>query len=192
VRTWFYYFYLFLLGRGEEARHEAERAIDDNPLSQLLHANLASVLTGLGRDEEARAAHLRTVELDPQFWIGWWRSGLHELVLGRPDEARTAAEKAFAISPQAPHTIGLLAGVMRNAGETARSEGLLQQLGGTAVGLASFYLATGEVDQAVESAGKAIDEGLPIFPSIFVRPFERVLRTSSGWPALLNKLNLES
>jgi serine/threonine-protein kinase len=194
VRSWYSCFYLFPLGRLQEARREAERALEDNPLSQILHWCLWCVLEALGLEAEARAACEKAVELDPQFWSGWWALGLHHIAAGRPAEALPPAEKAFAISPPSPYCIGLLAGAARNAGETARADALLQPLPAgsqrASVALACCHLALGEVDPAVECAGKAIDEGYPLTTFFFVRPFERLLRKSPAWPALLAKLNL--
>jgi tetratricopeptide (TPR) repeat protein len=103
--------------------------LEDNPLSQLLYWCFANVLAGAGLEAEAQAAFEKAVELDPQFWVGFWSLGLHHAASGRPAEARACAERAFAIFPN-PYDIGLLAGVLRNCGETARAEALVQQISG--------------------------------------------------------------
>ena len=195
VRSWYSVFYLFPVGRAEEARQEGERALEDDPLSQILFSCLAVVLDGLGLEEQARAAYRKVVELDPQFWWGWSHLGLHLAIHGRHAEARECAEKAFAIFPSSPINIGLLAGVLRNAGERARREALLAQFPAGSdvapVALAYFHLACGEIDAALEWAGKGIDQRSVFLIAFLVRPNENLFRKSPGWPALLKKMNLE-
>jgi serine/threonine-protein kinase len=194
VRAWHSIFYLLPVGRADEARQEAERALEDDPLSQILHWCLAIGLEGLGREEEAGAAYGKAVELDPRFWLGWLLFGMHHAVRGRHAEARNCAEKAFALFPSSPYNIGLLAGVLRNSGETARGEVLLAQLPPGSfeapIALYCFHLVCGEIDAAVESARKAMEQRVPLFFSCAIRPFEHVLRKSPGWPALLKKMNV--
>ena len=57
------------------------------------------------------------------------------------------------------------------------------------VALTLYYLVRGEADAAVEWAGKWAGERDP-FVIYVIRLFEKLLRQSPGWPALLKKLNL--
>jgi len=88
----------------------------------------------------------------------------------------------------------VLAGALRNAGEQDASETLLDRIShGTqcvSIGLALFSFVISDIDRAVALAGQALDEGYPMTASMFVRPFERELRRSLGWPALLRRFNL--
>jgi hypothetical protein len=58
------------------------------------------------------------------------------------------------------------------------------------MGMAYYDLLRGDIDGAVEWAGKAADERFVSLVTLFVRPFEPRLRKAAGWPALLTKLNL--
>ena len=193
VRSWYSYFYLRSVGRNEEAKREAERALDDNPLSQLLHWCHGCVLKGMGLDADARTAFERAVDLDSQFWPAWWSLGFHDSGIGRPDKAQTSAEKGYAVHPN-PYTRGLLAGVLQNVREHARSDDLLEEIRagseGAPVALACFHLSTGDVDQALAFAGQALDEGYPMMTNMFIRPFEIQLRPSPAWGVLMRKLNV--
>jgi tetratricopeptide (TPR) repeat protein len=181
------------VGRAQEARQEAERALESDPLSQILHWCLAIALEEMGLEKEARAVHGKAVELDPQFWLGWWQFGMHHAIHGRYDEARDCAEKAFAIFPSSYNNIGLLAGVLRSAGETGRGEALLADLptssAGPLVALACCHLVCSDIEAAVDWATKVVGSRNPLFISAF-RPFENILRKARGWSALLKKLNL--
>jgi serine/threonine-protein kinase len=193
VRSWYSSFYLRPMGDCAESRRQAERALEDNPLSQLLHWSLGNQCAGGGSEADALTAYERAVELDPQFWIGLWSLGLHHAVCGRLAEARVSSEKAVAIYPH-PYNMGLLAGVLRKSGEAPRVESLLQQISdgaaGRSLGLASFHLAIGEIDEALEWAAKALAEGYPMTGNMFLWPFERTLRQGRGWPGLMKKFNL--
>lgn len=177
LRMWHCYFYLFPVGRAEEALQEAERALEDDPLSQITSFALAAVSDGLGLEGKAWAAYARMLELDPRFWLGLWQFGMHCAIHGRPAGARDCAEKAIAIFPSSPLNIGLLAGVLQNAGETARTEALLAQSPagsyGDSVARTCFHLVCGEIDAALEWAGKALGERNPTFIQNVIRPFEK-------------------
>ena len=194
VRHWYSYFYLFAIGRLDEARREALRALEGDPLSQVHHYALAAMYDALGQEELARKIHQRTIELDPQFWLGWWQFGMHHAVRGRFSEAFHCAEKANAVNSQSPLNTGLLAGALQMTGDPARSAQLLATLeAGTyngAVARLCFHLACGEIDLALGSGERATAEGHGIYVSALLRPFEPVFRKSPRWAVLLNKLNL--
>jgi eukaryotic-like serine/threonine-protein kinase len=188
VRLWYSSFYLVPVGRMEDARREAERARQDNPLGQIVYWSLATALEGLGLDEETQAACNKMAELDPQFWFGMWVAGMHEGVCGRTASARMWAERVYSLSPRSQYAAGLMAGVLRLSGEEARAELLLAE--SSSVARASCHLVCGEFDDAVTWAGRAADDGYALAAFIFM-PYKRLLNQSPGWPELLKKLNLD-
>ena len=196
VRQWHSFFYLFPVGRSEEALRQALRVLEDDPLSQVNSIVVALVYEGLGREAEANAAYRKVLELDPHFWWGWLQFGLHHAVHGRYADARECAERAFAIYPAAPAIVGLQAGVLRMAGETARAEELLAQAPagpyGTPLTRTCFHLVCGEIEPSVEWLAKAVEERRPALFSSLIRPFEKLYRRSPAWPALLQKMNLKA
>jgi serine/threonine-protein kinase len=187
VRSWHSTFFLRPLGRCAEAQREAERAIEDNPLSQMLSWALGNVLAGAGRPDEALSAYNKAAELDPQFWAAFWSRGMWHAVSGRQAEALANAEKAVSIFPNA-YTTGLLAGLLHQGGEAARAEELLQRADTPAS--ICYHTVRGDVDKAVELSCAALDEGHQILSNSFLMPFEPLLRQSSGWPTLMRKMNL--
>lgn len=192
VRAWYSCFFLLQVGRTEEARREAELALQSDPLSQILHWCLGIALEALGLEEEARAAQRKAVEFDPQFWLGWCFLGTQCAIHGRREEARDCAEKAFALFPASSFTVGLLAGVLRGAGETARAEEALASLEdkyASLVAHAFCYLASGEIDAAAAWAEKAAGPQSPMF-NADVCVFEKALSKSPRWPMVRRKLSL--
>jgi serine/threonine protein kinase/tetratricopeptide (TPR) repeat protein len=195
VRQWYASFYLLSVGRAEEARRLIERVIEEDPLCQIWYHLWSQVLRNLGLDEEALAASRKAVELDPQFWIGWFQLGVDYAIRNRHAEALPYAERAYAAAPWSPYSTGLMAGVFSNTGQPENAEPLLARLHDDPyrgpVGLCTYYLSCGDFDRAAEWAEKAADQRYPssIIPSVF-RTYEPVLRNRGAWLALMRKIRL--
>jgi TolB-like protein/tRNA A-37 threonylcarbamoyl transferase component Bud32 len=194
LRLWYALFFLFSIGRAEEARWEIELVLKEDPLSQMWHWALSEVLRGIGRNDEALSAGRKAVEIDPQFWAGWMWLGLLQAIQGRTGESRNCAEKATAGAPWSPYCIGLMAGVLTNTGETEKAEELLANLrrdayGGPA-GLANYHLVLGEFDHALEWAGKAVEQRFPTIIIMLMRAYAPLFRELAGWSALLKKMGM--
>jgi serine/threonine protein kinase/Tfp pilus assembly protein PilF len=194
LRQWYSNFFLHSTGRAAEARGQMVRVLEEDPLSQIWHCMLTGVLSSLGLYDEALATIQKAVELDPQFWWGWMTLGLLHGTIGQHSESLRCAEKAYAGAAWSPYSIGLLAGNLMDAGKTEESEALLAKLradsDGVAIGLTCFHLVRGEIDSAVEWLGRAFDQRFFACITIIGRPYEPLLRKSSGWPLLLRKMNL--
>ncbi len=195
VHCWYAVFYLLSVGRVAEARAEMELYLKEDPLSQVGHECLANVLHALGLEAEAKAAWQRAVELHPDYYVGWVLLGLSHAVGKNYAEALRCAETALPMAPSVPWVVGLAAGALQMSGQTARSEELLAKLlpgdaYGAPFGLYVHALVCGDVDRALEWAGKTLEQRVPCLIWSFVRPFESRLRQSARWPALLKKANL--
>ena len=97
-------------------------------------------------------------------------------------------------APWSPYSIGVMAAALANEGQAHSAEPLLVALRGDAyggpVGLAVYFLARGEIEQAVEWSAKASDQRFPAFIPRLIRPFEPSLRRSAAWPGVLKNMNL--
>ncbi len=191
IRIWHSAFHLLPLGRLHEAHESVLRALEDDPLDKVTHWNLSIVLQSLGRQEEALAALRHTLELDPSFSPVLEALAIYYSTNGRIDEARECAEKAFSIAPLL-RIQGLLAGVLRRAGDISQSQSLLESIPtGIRGAMARFdyHLACAEFDAAVEQAAAMIDDRQPT-ASFQIRSNAHLLSRSSQWPALIAKFNL--
>lgn len=87
-----------------------------------------------------------------------------------------------------------MAAALANEGQANSAKPLLAALQGDAyggpVGLAVYFLARGEIEQAVEWSAKAAEQRLPAFIPRLIRAFEPSLRRSAAWPGVLRKMNL--
>jgi eukaryotic-like serine/threonine-protein kinase len=194
LRQWYGTFFLVAIGRRDEARLQLSRVIEEDPLSPMWRLMRANVLPGIGLEHEALDDARRAVELDPGFWLGWADLGLLYARRQQHTEAMQCAEKAMAGAPWCPYSIGIMAAALANEGEADRAQPLLVALRGDAyggpVGLAVYYLARGEIEQAVEWSGKAAEQRFPAFIPRMIRTFEPSLRHSAAWPGVLKRMNL--
>jgi eukaryotic-like serine/threonine-protein kinase len=194
LREWYANFFLEPLGRAGEALEHMRQVIELDPLCQMWHFVAATVLGALGRDAEAVAACERAVELDPQFWFGWWELGMRHATQGRPVPTLDCARKASAGAPWSPLSIGLLAGALEVAGETGEAKALLDRVQADPyrhpVARFCYHLVRRDKDSAVDALGRAVENRFTSIIVTSIRPFEPYLRQSSGWPALLKKMNL--
>ena len=194
LRQWYGTFFLFATGRSDEARLQLSRVIEEDPLCQMWRLMRANLLPGVGLEREALDDARKAVELDPAFWLGWADLGLLYARRHQHAEAMQCAEKAMAGAPWCPYSIGVMAAALANEGQSNGAEPLLAALRGDAyggpVGLAVYFLARGEIEQAVEWSTKAVEQRFPAFIPRMMRTFEPSLRHSAAWPDLLKRMNL--
>ena len=194
LRQWYASFWLLAIGRPDEALLQLARVMDEDPLCQIWHYLRSGVMECLGRPDDALAALRTAIELDPKFWLGPVHLGMLYATRGQHAEAMHCAEKGMAAAPWSPYSIGLIAGALAKSGQAEEAEPLLVTLRGdwygAPVGLVYYYLALGEIDTAVEWAGKAVEQRFPAFILVVLRPFEPLFRQSAAWPSVLKAMNL--
>ena len=182
------------IGRSDDALLQLARVIDEDPLCQMWHYLRSQVMERLGRRDEALDDLRTAIELDPKFWLGPVHLGILYAIRGQHAEAMRCAEKAMAAAPWSPYSIGLMAGAFAQVGQAEKAEPMLVTLRGDSYGgpveLVHYYLALGEIDRAVEWAGKAVEQRFPAFIMVVIRPFEPLFRQSAAWPSVLNAMNL--
>jgi TolB-like protein/predicted Ser/Thr protein kinase len=194
LRQWYGTFFLFATGRVDEARLQLSRVIEEDPLCQMWRLMRANLLPSVGLEHEALDDARKAVELDPDFWLGWADLALLCARGQQHPEAMQCAERAMAGAPWCPYSIGVMAAALANTGQANRAEPLLAALQGDAyrgpVGLVVYFLARGEIEQAVEWSAKAAEQRFPAFIPRLIRAFEPSLRRSAAWPSVLRKMNL--
>jgi len=154
----------------------------------------ANLLPAVGLMDEAVDDARKAVELDSGFWLGWLDLGLLYAVRGQHAESMQCAEKAMAGAPWCPYCLGLMAAALANEGHADRAEPLLGTLRGDSyggpAGLTLYCLARGDIEGAVEWAGRAAEQRFPAFIPRVIRTFEPMLRQSAAWPGVLKIMNL--
>ena len=121
---WFGNSLLVTLGRFDEAVKEGERAVELDPLSIIINADLGSTLMIARRYDEAIAQLRRTLALDGNFGYAHWNLGEALYLKGDVPAAISEYEKAAALDDD-PQILALLG---RAYAETGKKDKALQIL----------------------------------------------------------------
>ena len=148
---------------------EALTAIDKSralePLSAIISANRAFILTAAGKLDEAVTQCQTVLQLDADFHYAYWMLGLSRERQGHRDEAARALEKAIELSPGNPSYRASLAFVLARGGRKDEARAILQEIlsASERTYIPPFYAALiysglGEKDRAFEWLDKAVTE----------------------------------
>jgi len=196
VRLWYATFFLAEFGRLEEARHQMELFLREDPLSSVGHQCMADVLQALGRDDEAIESYETSVRIEPGHYHARSRLSVLHSIRGEQMEALRQAEAALSLVPASPFALGAAAAALQMAGRTAEAEThLAKLLPGSApvapAGLFLYSVVCEDADRSVEWAEQfVVEQRIPALLWALVRPYQRRLRQSAKWPAFLEKINL--
>jgi serine/threonine-protein kinase len=187
-------FYLLPLGRLQESVAEMQREVDLDPLNISWRAVLSSHLNHAERYEEAIENAQKALAIDEAHWVPMTILSQSYAYQQRWDEAIAVAEKAHRAAPWNANVAGILAGSLACAGEKARAEEIMRQLGDRPLplwGRVEYHLLRSELDAAADWYEKAIAERDP-FAVVFVNSplVRRRLSASTRWPRLAALMNL--
>jgi serine/threonine-protein kinase len=189
------FFYLLPLGLIREATAELERALKQDPLNVQCATQLGVCYWSAERKEEALRQFRQAMELDENFWLALFVQAIFHAREGRIEQSLALAERAYAIAPANPSSVGLMAGLLRRTGDVKRSEQLLQELGdgngcGAPLGFLIFHNVQLEDDKCADWAEKAIEQRDPnVLPSTS-GPNRKPLIATGRWPSLARLLKL--
>jgi TolB-like protein/Tfp pilus assembly protein PilF len=194
LRQWYGTFFLFSVGRVQEALPQLDRVIEEDPLCQMWRMMRSNVLAGLGRVDEAIDEVRKAVELDPAFWVGWLDLGVLLAIRRQHEEAMGCAERAMAAAPWSPYSLGLMAATLANSGRAEEGAALLAPVRGDSYGgppaLAIYSMARGDNEAAAEWVVKTLEQRFPAAIPRVVRQFEPLLRPTAAWPRILQAAKL--
>jgi serine/threonine-protein kinase len=197
-RRWYAQF-LSGLGRHAEAIAEAERALESDPLSLVIHTAVGDVLFFARRYERAIAYYRRCVELDPTFGPGHTDMARALEHLGRHDEAiaEFRAGMGRAAGAETPASTGL-ATLLAAAGRREEASTMLTQLIERAktayvspYGIASAYAVAGENGMALDWLERAFAQRDGTLVWIKVHPRMDGLRAEPRFRELLARMRLD-
>ncbi|MEY2540306.1 MAG: hypothetical protein QOG67_4046 [Verrucomicrobiota bacterium] len=118
---------LVSLGRFDEAIKQGERAVELDPLSLIINADLGSTLMVSRRYDEAIAQLRLTVALDDNFAYAHWNLGEALYLKGDKSAAIAEYEKAASLDSD-PEIMALLGRVYAETGQKDKALGALQKL----------------------------------------------------------------
>jgi TolB-like protein/Tfp pilus assembly protein PilF len=109
------------------AETEYRRAFELAPQNAAVTANLASLLSELGRHDEAVALMQRSIALDPLRTASHFNLALSLIPLGRYDEAEAALRKAISLQPQSAQNYSFLSRIQILRGKPGAAVELAKQ-----------------------------------------------------------------
>jgi TolB-like protein/Tfp pilus assembly protein PilF len=192
---WFGNSLLVTLGRFDEAIKEGERAVELDPLSLIINADLGSTLMIARRYDEAIAQLRRTLAFDGNFGYAHWNLGEALYLKGDASAAIAEYEKAATLDDD-PQILALLGRAYADTGKKDKALEILGQL--KALGRQSFvrdylytiiYTGLGDKATAIDYLQKARDSGeTPDTTLLKVDPIFDPLRDEPRFQQLVAKL----
>jgi tetratricopeptide (TPR) repeat protein len=185
--------YLQPLGHHRESVAEMRAAVEQDPMNVSFRAILASHLVHARRYDEAVDEVRKAIDMDPGSFAARFIlvEALH--AKGNVEETLTAAEQAYAVAPWSGNIVGLFGGLLAQAGQAARGETIMRELGAARTNPFSrvfFHMLRSEIDLAADWYEKAIEQR-ELFAIICApSPLLDRLRESARWPKLARSMNL--
>ena len=189
------FFYLMPLGRLSDASREMERCLKADPLNLECLTQYAVVLWAIGRDEEACKYLNQTLQLEENFWLALFLHALWHSRRGSVEVGLASAQKAHAVAPKTPNSVGLLAGMLWRSGDIDKAEQMVEALGdGTSfeepLAMLVYNLARLDFEKAADWAEKAIEQRDPNALPACCGSYRQDFVENGRWPRIARLLRL--
>ncbi len=196
ARQW-YAMQLAALGRHQEAMHQAELALDLDPLNMSINATNSLIYYHMRDFDQCVAGCLRTLELDSSFWAPHFMLGLAYEQKGEFQAAIRAFERAVELSARLPLFICALGHGLGSAGRVAEAEKCIAELQDSSeqrdlwsYSLAVIYAGLGDRERALEYLHKAASQRATWMIFLNVHPYWDRFRGEPVFQEILAELNL--
>jgi serine/threonine-protein kinase len=185
--------------RFAEAETEARGALDVDPLALSLNAFMTMVYCFSRRFDEAVHWGRRTIDMDANFYPGYFHFGLSCQMSGRFDEAIEALGQARLLSSDSTLMIAALGGAYAAAGREQNALGVLDELRTIAKRKYVSQAFVGAIHAALGHDGEALacleqaerDRCYWLLPAVAVDPrFDR-LRADPRFKALAGRMGVD-
>ena len=195
AHQWYGRLRLLMTGQFDRAIAEVKRAVELDPISPIIHADLGTVYTVARRYDEAIEQFRHSLELDPQFYWAHRQLGLTLELKGAPGNAIAEYRKALELSDD-PRVLAFVCHAEATTGRQNEARAILAQLTEMAktryvsgYSFAVIHIALGEKDQALDWLEKDARErnGFEI-NFIKVDPYLDPLRGDPRFEALADKV----
>ncbi len=181
-----YSFYLFTMGRPDEAVTVCLKALEIDPLSLLGNTYLGMVLCWGDRLEEADEQFRKTLEMDPDYPMALGFGSIVPLLLGRCEEAVRMLERS---APNYPIAVPWLGHAYAVAGRHQDARRMLEQVRDSYF-RCMILNALGETEQALDALEAAFEERSFWVTWLNSDPRMRSLRPHPRFEAVLRRLGL--
>jgi serine/threonine protein kinase/tetratricopeptide (TPR) repeat protein len=191
-----YSWYLFLIGRREEALAKMKRAQEVDPLTPLFYADRGWQYWWVGQNDKAMEEARKSLELDPNFNFGLYVLGVMYAEKGMYAEAIAAHQKLGAVDS------GWKWGLARTYAQAGRRDEARKVLAEFSVGkptptgawagwfLAEAYAALGDKDEAFRWLEAAYKERHSFLPWLAYNPAYAPLRDDPRFADLVRRMHV--
>ena len=191
-----YGYYQLLIGRPREAEAEIAAALQLDPLSPIINANVGFARY-IGRDYDGALAHLqKTLDMHPQFRLTHSYMGLVHVARGSYADAIAAFEKAIDAAGS-PTDRAVLAHAYARAGQIGRARAILADLERPqpdrfvpAYYFALIHVGLGDKDRAFAALERAFEERVGPVNELNADPMFDSLRDDPRFEVLVRRLRL--
>jgi TolB-like protein/Tfp pilus assembly protein PilF len=197
VRLRYAFYCLTPQRRLKEAEEQVRLALENDPLSMMLHFGFANTLYCDRQYDRALEYASKAVEMFPDHWMLHYVMGLVLSANGMWAEAVASLEKGARLSPRFALMTGYLAAAHARLGESDKAEKLIAELKERArtqfvssVGFSIYYAAIGETEKVFESLNAAFAERDPALTRMNTEPYCDPYQTDARFIALMKKMNL--
>jgi TolB-like protein/Tfp pilus assembly protein PilF len=183
------------LGQFDRSIAEGKRAVELDPLSLIINANLGEDYFYARRYDEAIAQFRKTIEMDPRFYYAQWCLGQVWQLKGQLNEAINQYRKAVELNDD-PYVLALLGQAYARRGQRDEAQKILARLNEEAksryvhaYSFALMYLGLGDKERAIYEMERAYRERADgdVF-LIKVDPMLDDLRGNPRFEALVQKV----
>jgi eukaryotic-like serine/threonine-protein kinase len=196
ARHW-YSIYLSVVGRHEEAIAEAKRALELDPLSLIIQANLGGRYLRSGRYQEAIQECQKAIEMDPTFAVAHNCIGYAFLQMGRAPEAVAEFQTAVRLSGGDTESVSALGYAFGASGKGKEAAEILSQLQSSSEDafLPAYYIAIvdsglGRKDETFAWLERAYRTRTSELPEVKTEPMFIKLREDPRFHKLLQRIGL--
>ena len=169
-RAWYGLFFLhWVAGRTVDGEAQLAAILEDDPLSGYAHICLACLLVTSSRPAEAVTEARRGLELDPNSYLGQWILMISYAVNDQFTEAVAIGERALAVSGRHIWALSGMVTIFARWGKPQDALALYREAEARGMReyiqpamLASAAAAVGEMELAIGSVRKAVDERDPL------------------------------
>jgi TolB-like protein/Flp pilus assembly protein TadD len=185
---------LLSLGRFDVAIAEVKRALELDPLSLIINADLGRTYYFARRYDEAIEQLHKTLEMDPNFYFAHRHLGSALIIKGDFAAAIGEYEKARAVNDD-PRVLGMLAYASARSGNKAEALKILEQMKEisrqryvSAESFALVYLGLGNKEETLRWLEQSYQDRFPEITRIKIEPLLDPLRGDPRFESLANKI----
>jgi TolB-like protein/DNA-binding winged helix-turn-helix (wHTH) protein/Flp pilus assembly protein TadD len=190
-----YAWHLGLMGRNDEAIAEMKKAVNLDPLSLIINADLAELLLITHHPDESIEQSRKTIEMEPHFALAHNQLAQAYLQKHMLPEAISEFEQANTLSADNPTILANLARAYALSNRKDDALTLLTELKTTTVPnqlhtteIATVYAALGDKQQAIQWLEKGYEERFN--PGVLLRPGFDPLRSDPQFQNLQRRIGL--